>query len=63
MCASSFEIWDQRLHWSRELIPFLSLERHMLDARSKALALFFQIWLLVDPSAEDMIRFLSRVRC
>ena len=35
----------------------------MLDARSKTLALLFQIWLLVGPSAEEMIRFLSRVRC
>ena len=63
MFASSFEIWDQRTPWSRELMPVLSLERHMLDARSKTLALFFQIWLLVDPSAEEMIGFLSRVRC
>ena len=63
MFASSFGIWDQRLHWSRELMPVLSLENHMFDARSKALALLFQIWLLVDPSAEEMIRFLSRVRC
>ena len=63
MFASSFEIWDQRLLWSRELMPVLSLERHMLDARSKTLALLFQIWLLVVPSAEKMIRLLSRVRC
>ena len=28
-------------------MPVLSLERHMLDARSKTLALHFQIWLLV----------------
>ena len=38
MIAISFEIWDQRLPWSRELMPVLSLERHMLDARSKTLA-------------------------
>ena len=63
MFASSFEIWDQRLPWLRELMPVLSSERHMLDARSKTLALLFQIWLLVVRSAEEMIRFLSRVRC
>ena len=63
MFASSFEVSDQRLPWSRELMPVLSLERHMLHARSKTLALLFQIWLLVGPSAEEMIRFLSRVRC
>ena len=56
-------IWDQCLPWSREMMPVLSFERHMLDARSKTLALLFQIWLLVGPSAEKMIRFLSRVRC
>ena len=57
MFVSSFEIWDQRLPWSRELMPVLSLERHMLGARCKALALLFQIWLLVGPSAEEMVRF------
>ena len=40
MFASSFEIWDQRLPWSRELTPVLSLERHMLDARSKTFFFF-----------------------
>ena len=44
-------------------MPVLSLERHMLDAHGKTLALLFQILLLVGPSAEEMIRFLSRVRC
>ena len=63
MFASSFEIWDQRLPWSREMMPVLSLERHMHDARSKTLALLFQTWLLVGPSVEEMIRFCSRVRC
>ena len=41
----------------------MSLESHMLDAHSKTFALLFQNGLLVGPSAEDMIRFLSRVRC
>ena len=37
MFASSFEIWDQRLPWSRELMPVLGLERRMLDARPSSL--------------------------
>ena len=45
MFASSFEMWDQRLLWSREFMPVLSLERHMLDARSKTLA-----WLLFSSN-------------
>ena len=41
MLACSLEIWCQRLPWSRELMPVLSLERHVLDAGSKTLALLF----------------------
>ena len=55
MFEISFEIWDHCLPWSRDLKPVLCLERDTLDTLSKTLAWLFQNWLLVDPSAEEMI--------
>ena len=46
MFARSFEIWDPRLPWSREFMPVLSLERHMLDARGKDTRFVFSNWAL-----------------
>ena len=44
-------------------MPVVFLEREFLDASGKAIALLFQIWLLVGPSHEEVVRFCRRVVC
>ena len=49
--------------WERRLLPLISLDRDYLDQIGKSLALMWIIFLIVGPSAEQVIRFCDRVRC
>ena len=49
--------------WERRLLPLISLDRDYLDQIGKSLALLWIIFLIVGPSAEQVIRFCDRVRC
>ena len=62
--ALSIELRDPagNYPWERRLAPMIAIQKDYFDAVGKSLALVYLIWLLVGPTASQVIRFCDRVR-
>ena len=60
--AASVDYYSTATH-ERRLLPVIHLPRDFLDLDGKALALLWQLWLMVGPTFTEMRRYLGLIRC